>query len=53
MIGAFTEPSGSGKHFGALLLGAYDHSKPGYAGKVGTGFEIPAVVRIVRKSKKK
>jgi bifunctional non-homologous end joining protein LigD len=39
VIGAFTEPSGSRKHFGALLLGTSDHSKPGYAGKVGTGFD--------------
>ena len=39
MIGGFTEPSGSRKHFGALLLGAYDHSKPGYTGKVGNGYD--------------
>src|ERR1700720_1847144 len=35
VIGGFTEPSGSRKHFGALLLGAYDHSDLRYVGKVG------------------
>jgi bifunctional non-homologous end joining protein LigD len=39
VIGGFTEPSGSRKHFGALLLGAYDHSDLRYVGKVGTGFD--------------
>ena len=39
VIGGFTKPSGSRSHFGALLLGYYDHGKKLiYAGRVGTGF---------------
>ena len=39
IIIGFTEPSGSRKHFGALLLGAHRDGKLYYAGKVGTGFD--------------
>ena len=39
VIGGFTKPAGSRAHFGALLLGYYDHGKKLiYAGRVGTGF---------------
>jgi len=39
VIGGYTEPSGSRKGFGALLLGYYDKAdKLVYAGRVGTGF---------------
>lgn len=38
IIVGYTAPEGSRKHFGALLLGAYDHGKLLYVGKVGTGF---------------
>jgi bifunctional non-homologous end joining protein LigD len=50
VIGGFTQPSGTRKFFGALLLGAYDREqlkngkqikngkKLHYVGKVGTGF---------------
>jgi bifunctional non-homologous end joining protein LigD len=39
VIGGFTRPSGSRSHFGALLVGYYDHQKDFiYAGRVGTGF---------------
>jgi bifunctional non-homologous end joining protein LigD len=39
VIGGFTRPAGTRKHFGALLLGYYDHDqKLIYAGRVGTGF---------------
>jgi bifunctional non-homologous end joining protein LigD len=39
VIGGFTEPSGSRKGFGALLLGVYDLSGHlHYSGRVGTGF---------------
>lgn len=39
VIGGYTEPSGSRKGFGALLLGRYDRSGDlVYSGKVGTGF---------------
>ena len=39
VIGGFTEPKGSRKGFGALLLGYYEGEKLHYAGKVGTGFD--------------
>jgi bifunctional non-homologous end joining protein LigD len=39
VIGGFTQPTGSRKYFGALLLGVYDKGKLHYAGKVGTGFD--------------
>jgi len=39
VIGGYTDPSGSRKAFGALLLGYYDKGqKLHYAGRVGTGF---------------
>src|SRR3984893_18213832 len=39
IVVGFTEPTGSRKHFGALLLGAYRDDKLYYVGKVGTGFD--------------
>jgi bifunctional non-homologous end joining protein LigD len=38
VIGGFTEPEGSRKHFGSLLLGYYEKGSLLCAGKVGTGF---------------
>jgi bifunctional non-homologous end joining protein LigD len=38
VIGGYTEPRGSRKGFGALLLGAYDGKTFRYVGHVGTGF---------------
>jgi bifunctional non-homologous end joining protein LigD len=35
VIGGFTAPAGSRRHFGALLLGVYDGNKLRYVGKVG------------------
>jgi len=39
VIGGFTEPQGSRKGFGALLVGYYDQGRLRYAGKVGTGYD--------------
>lgn len=39
VIGGYTEPAGTRLHFGALLLGTYDHGAFHYAGRVGTGFD--------------
>lgn len=39
VIGGYTEPKGSRKFFGALLLGVYEDGKLRYAGRVGTGFD--------------
>src|ERR1700730_12426216 len=38
VIGGYTEPEGSRKYFGALLVGFYDGKKLKFAGRVGTGF---------------
>ena len=38
VIGGWTEPRNSRKHFGALLLGYYDDGGLVYAGHTGTGF---------------
>ncbi|HVJ80761.1 MAG TPA: DNA ligase D, partial [Planctomycetia bacterium] len=39
VIGGYTPPSGSRRHFGALLLGYFDSKgKLRYAGRVGSGF---------------
>jgi bifunctional non-homologous end joining protein LigD len=39
VIGGWTEPRGSRKGFGALLLGYYEGGDLHYAGHVGTGFD--------------
>ena len=38
VIGGFTDPEGSRKHFGSLLVGCYEKGDLLCAGKVGTGF---------------
>ena len=38
VIGGYTEPEGSRKHFGALLVGFYEGKNLKFAGRVGTGF---------------
>jgi bifunctional non-homologous end joining protein LigD len=38
VIGGCTEPEGSRKHFGALLVGFNEEKKLKFAGRVGTGF---------------
>lgn len=39
VIGGYTDPQGSRKGFGALLVGYYEDDELRYAGKVGTGFD--------------
>lgn len=39
VIGGYTDPKGSRKGFGALLVGYYEKGQLRYAGKVGTGFD--------------
>lgn len=46
VIGGFTKPSGSRKHLGALLLGAYEGKKLQYVGKVGTGFNAKTLAEL-------
>jgi bifunctional non-homologous end joining protein LigD len=38
IIGGYTQPEGSRKYFGALLVGFYEGKKLKFAGRVGTGF---------------
>ena len=49
IIGGYTEPAGSRKYFGALLLGAYKQGVLRYVGKVGTGFDEKTLRTLFRK----
>lgn len=57
VIGGYTEPSGSRKGFGALLMGYYDRQRRlRYAGKVGTGYgdqELKALYPRLRRLEQK
>jgi bifunctional non-homologous end joining protein LigD len=48
LIIGFTAPGGARKHFGALLLGAYDGDELRYVGKVGTGFTQESLASLFR-----
>lgn len=48
LIVGYTQPAGARKHFGALLLGAYEDSKLRYLGKVGTGFTQQTLGELFR-----
>lgn len=49
VICGYTKPAGSRKHFGALLLGAYESGRLHYVGKVGTGFDGSTLAALHRK----
>jgi bifunctional non-homologous end joining protein LigD len=49
VIGGFTQPEGSRKYFGSLLLGVYAEGKLHYVGKVGTGFDEALLASLYRK----
>ncbi len=50
VIGGFTDPSGSRRAFGALLLGVYDdHGTLRYAGRTGTGFSARSLTDLHRR----
>ena len=48
VIGGFTPPKNSRKHFGAILVGYYDAGKLMYAGKVGSGFDTERLTSLHR-----
>ena len=49
VIGGYTEPRGSRKGFGSLLLGLYDKKKQlHYAGHVGTGFDTKMLASLYK-----
>ncbi len=52
VICGYTAPGGSRKHFGALIVGYYDHGKLKHAGKVGTGYDEETLKRVHDKMKK-
>ncbi len=49
VIGGYTPPAGSRKHFGALLVGYYEKKKLLFAGKVGTGFDTKLLAALHKK----
>lgn len=49
VIGGYTEPKGSRKGFGALLIGYYRGKDLLYAGKVGTGFTGQVLADMTRR----
>ncbi|HEY6084821.1 MAG TPA: DNA ligase D, partial [Nitrospira sp.] len=48
VIGGFTDPAGSRKGFGALLVGFYEGDRLHYAGRVGTGFSDASLGQLHR-----
>lgn len=46
VIAGYTEPSGSRKYFGALVLGSYEKGKLIYIGHTGTGFNHKALKEL-------
>ncbi|MYT74937.1 MULTISPECIES: non-homologous end-joining DNA ligase [unclassified Streptomyces] len=46
VVGGFTEPTGSRKGIGALLIGYYADGRLRYAGKVGTGFDQKTLAEL-------
>lgn len=52
VIGGFTEPRGSRKGFGSLLLGVYEKGKLRYVGHAGTGFNTKTLASMTADLKK-
>jgi bifunctional non-homologous end joining protein LigD len=53
VIGGYTDPAGSRRGFGALLLGYYDGPRGlTYAGRVGTGFDDRTLKELAAKLKR-
>jgi bifunctional non-homologous end joining protein LigD len=46
VIGGWTEPRGSRKEFGALLVGYYEDGELRYAGHVGTGYDAQRLRQV-------
>jgi bifunctional non-homologous end joining protein LigD len=46
VIGGFTAPRASRKHFGALLVGVHEDGKFVYVGHVGTGFDEASLAKL-------
>jgi bifunctional non-homologous end joining protein LigD len=52
VVGGWTEPKGSRKGFGALLLGVYEGKKLRYVGSVGTGFSTKLLAELYERLRK-
>ena len=52
VIGGYTPPGGTRKHFGALLAGVYKGPSLVFVGKVGTGFDWDCYRASIRSLKK-
>lgn len=52
VIGGFTEPKGSRKYFGALIVGVYEKGKLIYVGSVGGGFKHETLKETYQELKK-
>lgn len=51
VVGGYTEPRGSRKGFGSLLLGVYDKGKLYYVGHAGTGFDTKTLQSLTAQLK--
>lgn len=49
VVGGWTDPKGSRKGFGALLLGVYDGRSLRYVGAVGTGFDARRIADLMER----
>ena len=49
VVGGWTDPKGSRKGFGSLLLGAYERGELHFVGSVGTGFTVKLIGEIAKK----
>lgn len=49
VVGGWTDPRGSRKGFGSLLLGAYEGKNLRFVGSVGTGFSVKLIGEIMKK----
>jgi bifunctional non-homologous end joining protein LigD len=49
VIGGYTPPGGSRKHFGAILVGYYEGNRLKFAGKVGSGFTSKSLSMLHKK----
>ena len=51
VVGGWTDPRGSRKGFGALLLGVHEGKELRYVGAVGTGFSVKRIDEIMKQLK--
>jgi bifunctional non-homologous end joining protein LigD len=52
VIGGYTDPEGTRKYFGAILVGVYEGNQLKFVGKVGTGFNENLLRALYSKFKK-